>query len=82
MLDHIEIVWHTRNETYLTSERDLEKEVQNRVGYARSQGKLQVNFITLQHLIQVLRAPARDHPDEMILDHGYHGMGDASLFGR
>jgi len=82
MLGHTEITWRTTSETYLASERELEEEVQNSVRDTWSQSELQIDLIALQHLIQVLRAPARDNPDEVILDHGYHGVRDASLLGR
>lgn len=82
MLGHTDITHgRTINETYLASERELEEEVQNRIGYTWSQGKLQIDLVALQHLIQIFRAPTRDDPNEMVLDHGYHGVGDASLFG-
>lgn len=69
-------------ETYLAYKRPLEEEVENTVGDTGAQNVLEVQFVALQHLVKVFGTPTHDNPGQVVLDHGNHRVGDASLLGR
>ena len=64
---------------HLASKRELEEEVQDAIGDAGAQGMLQIDLVALEHLVEVLGAPAGHHPDQVVLDHGYRRVGDGAL---
>lgn len=68
--------------SHLSAEGEFEEEAQETLGNAGSQGVLQVDFVSLEHEVHVLRAPAVDDPDQVILDHRNHRVGNASLLRR
>lgn len=42
---------------------------------------LQIDLVALEHLVEVLGAPAGHHPDQVVLDHGYRRVGHGLLVG-
>lgn len=59
---------------------ELEQEVEHGVGQSASEGVLEVHFVALDHLVGVFAAPEQQHPDEVVLQHGNHGVSNVSLF--
>lgn len=40
---------------------------------------LKVDLVALDHLVGVFAAPEQQHPDQVVLQHGNHGVSNVSL---
>ena len=69
----------TEHNTYLAAELEFEEEVQQRIRQTAAERVLQVDLVPLEHLFRVLAAPGQHHPDEMVLQHRNHRVGNVAL---
>lgn len=68
-----------KTNTNLAPESELEEEVQDAVRYSAAEGMLQIDLVSLEHLIGELGAPPHHHPYQMVLQHGNHRVRNITL---
>lgn len=74
-------MWGRTNKkfTHLARIRNLEEEIQKTVWQANAERILQVDLVALEHILGMLGAPPEQLPNQMVLDHCDHGMGNVAL---
>lgn len=78
----LDITMGFRIGNYLAPKCKLEEKVEDTIRDASTERVLKVHLVTLQNLIEILDTPAHDNPHQVVFDHRYHCVRNASLLRR